>query len=120
MPRCSLLEVNVRIEDDWYDLYDTQENYLPRGTPLQLHYTQSLHYQLTEQEATVIVQSTRRTIHDRDWETEMDYAMLLGVRLQPVHPVFLAAPGALYDRPLSLFQEGTCVARGYVTRLLES
>jgi len=76
-----------------------------------MKYTESKHGELTEQEVMVIVQSVRRVIADD--------VVLLGVRLKPIHPIFIAVPGAYYSRPISLYMDRSLVAEGSLTAMLE-
>ena len=112
MPRSSLFEVELLLDDAFVE--KQTDVFLPPETPLWMKYIESKHGELTEQEVMVIVQSVRRVIAD-----DVPHVVLLGVRLKPVHPIFIAVPGAYYSRPISLYMDKSLVAEGNLTAMLE-
>ena len=112
MPRSTLFEVELLLDDAFVE--KQTDVFLPPETPLWMKYTESKHGELTEQEVMVIVQSVRRVIAD-----DVPHVVLLGVRLKPIHPIFIAVPGAYDSRPISLYMDRSLVAEGNLTAMLE-
>jgi len=111
MPRSTLFEVCVPINE---------ERIVLPGTTFQMKYTQSKNNELTEAEVTVIVQTAtceiQRSCGCEDEECLDRYN--LTCMLRPIHPIFIAVPGACYSRPISIHAEGIHV-QGSLTVMLE-
>lgn len=111
MPRSTLFEVCVPIDE---------ERIVLPGTTFQMKYTQSKNNELTDAEVTVVVQSAKCELQNscgcEDEESHDRYNLICVLR--PIHPIFIAVPGASYSRPISIHAEGIH-AKGYLSEMLE-
>ena len=111
MPRSTLFEVCIPIDE---------ERIVLPGTTFQMKYTQCKNNELTEADTMVVVQSATCELQNRcgceDEEYHDRYNLLCVLR--PIHPIFIAVPGAYYSRPISIHAEGIH-AEGVLTAMLE-